>query len=64
LVAARDFCLRHRRDDETALRGFTWPGLEYLNWAELERERRTRGERSPFEFFEQEFVAGQHRGNS
>jgi acetyl-CoA synthetase len=30
---------------------------------ELERERRTRGERSPFEFFEQEFVAGEHRGN-
>ena len=31
---------------------------------ELERERRTRGERSPFEFFEQEFVAGERRGNS
>ena len=32
-VAARDFCLRHRRDYETALREFTWPRLEHFNWA-------------------------------
>ena len=32
-VAARDFCLRHRNDYETALREFTWPRLEYFNWA-------------------------------
>ena len=32
-VAARDFCLRHRTDYETALRKFTWPRLEHFNWA-------------------------------
>ena len=32
-LAARDFCLRHRADYETALRDFTWPRLEQFNWA-------------------------------
>jgi acetyl-CoA synthetase len=32
-LAARDFCLRHRADYETALRDFTWPRLERFNWA-------------------------------
>jgi acetyl-CoA synthetase len=32
-VAARDVCLRHRTDYETALREFTWPRLEQFNWA-------------------------------
>jgi acetyl-CoA synthetase len=30
---------------------------------ELERERRTKGERLPLEFFEEEFTAGGQRGN-
>ena len=32
-VAARDFCLWHRTDYETAQREFTWPRLEHFNWA-------------------------------
>jgi acetyl-CoA synthetase len=32
-VAARDFCLRHRSNYETALREFAWPRLEHFNWA-------------------------------
>jgi acetyl-CoA synthetase len=32
-VTARDFCLRHRTDYETAHREFTWPQLEHFNWA-------------------------------
>ena len=32
-IAARDFCLRHRTDYETARREFSWPRLEDFNWA-------------------------------
>ena len=32
-VRARDFCLRHRADYETAVREFAWPQLENFNWA-------------------------------
>ena len=32
-IAARDFCLRHRADYETARREFSWPRLEDFNWA-------------------------------
>ena len=32
-VAARDFCLLHRTDYETARREFTWPRLQHFNWA-------------------------------
>jgi acetyl-CoA synthetase len=32
-VDARDFCLRHRTDYETARRGFAWPRLDDFNWA-------------------------------
>jgi acetyl-CoA synthetase len=32
-VAARNFCLRHRTDYESAVREFTWPRLEHFNWA-------------------------------
>ena len=32
-VRARDFCLRHRADYETAVREFAWPQLETFNWA-------------------------------
>jgi acetyl-CoA synthetase len=32
-VRARDFCLRHRTDYDTAVREFQWPALEDFNWA-------------------------------
>jgi acetyl-CoA synthetase len=32
-LAARNFCLRHRTDYETARRDFTWPRLVDFNWA-------------------------------
>jgi acetyl-CoA synthetase len=32
-VRARDFCLRHRADYETAVREFAWPQLTEFNWA-------------------------------
>ena len=32
-IRARDFCLRHRADYETAVREFAWPRLENFNWA-------------------------------
>ena len=32
-VAARDFCVRHRTNYETAVREFSWPRLEHFNWA-------------------------------
>ena len=32
-LAARDFCLRHRTDYDTAVREFTWPRFDRFNWA-------------------------------
>ena len=32
-VDARDFCLLHRADYDTAVREFRWPKLEEFNWA-------------------------------
>jgi acetyl-CoA synthetase len=32
-IDARDFCLRHRIDYETAVREFRWPQLDDFNWA-------------------------------
>jgi acetyl-CoA synthetase len=32
-LAARDFCLRYRNDYATAHREFSWPRLDYFNWA-------------------------------
>jgi acetyl-CoA synthetase len=32
-LAARDFLLNHREDYESAYRQFSWPELEYFNWA-------------------------------
>jgi hypothetical protein len=32
-IQARDFCLRHRTDYDTAVREFQWPRLEEFNWA-------------------------------
>src|ERR1700722_77255 len=31
--AARDYLLAHRKDYDTAYRGFAWPQEEYFNWA-------------------------------
>ncbi|HQT68213.1 MAG: AMP-dependent synthetase [Rhodospirillales bacterium 20-60-12] len=32
-IAARDFLLAHRTDYRAAMAGFSWPQLEYFNWA-------------------------------
>ena len=46
-VRARDFCLRHRADYETAVREFVWPQLTEFNWAIDYFDRMAAGNEAP-----------------